>query len=164
MQWHLVNIAAGLLVFFLSSRAIYIFTVNLYAKRFLRRFELTVEELLYSYEEITYFVNIPSNNPHTLNARKEDLFLSMMYTSPFFPKLKGVNVYQRMGPHQKTLIAYLPVERYCIPLLRIFLFRGQMSKEAYRRIVACKLHQKQTESEIIEEVYTQMRRSNRFVS
>lgn len=163
MQWHLLSVLLCLLTLVLSSKWMYRMTVSLFAKRLLRRYDLTIQGLLYSYEEITYFVNIPTNNPDILHARKEDLFLTMEYTSILFPKIKGVHVYQKTGPNQKMLIAYLPVARYCIPLLRIFILRGQMKKEEYDRIVACKLHQKQTAQEILEEVYSQMRRRNRFV-
>jgi hypothetical protein len=164
MIWHLVSILIAIITFLLSSRLIYKLTVKLYAKRILTPLELSIEHLQYSYEELTYYVNIPTNNPDILQAKKEDLILRREFSSTLFPRIKGIHIYLRTGPHQQMMIAYLPVDRYCIPLLRIFLLRNQISKEAYNRIVACKLLQKQTAQEILEEVYQQLRRANRYVS
>lgn len=164
MLWHLISIVFVIVTFLVSSRPIYKLTMTLYARRILAPLELSIEQLKYSYEELTYYVNIPTNNPVILQSKKEDLMFRMEFSSMLFPTVEGIHIDLRTGPNQRMMIAYLPVDRYCIPLLRIFLLRNQMSKAVYNRIVACKLLQKQTAEEILEEVHQQLRRANRYIS
>lgn len=133
------------------------------SRRILNRYGLKLEELHYSFEDITYLVHVPTQNPALLEARLEDLYCRKEFVSFLYPRIKGVRIYAKTRQEGDIPVAYLPIDRYTLPVLRLLQMKGYLDEETYRRISGCKLVHPGTLKEIMSEVYRQLRTTDRFL-
>jgi hypothetical protein len=139
----------------LSSRFFYVMELKSYAKKLKQSLGVSVIELDYSFDQMVYFVSLPSNSPIIKNAKREDISIEYDYTSFFFPKLSGISIYIH-NKREKEMLAYLSIKDFRLPKLDQMLEGGKLSEKEYLKVSMYKLIHENTMKEISEEVYKQI--------
>lgn len=140
----------------ISNRFFYFLEVKTVAVRITKSLGLNIVDLDYSFEQIVYFVSLPSNIPDIKNAKQEDLVIKLDYKSLFFPRLVGIKIYIRTDK-EDIIISYLPIKDFRFPVLDQILEQGKINEDDYLKISTYKLIHQRTLQEIAEEAYNQIR-------
>ncbi|MNO23752.1 hypothetical protein D3C76_135590 [compost metagenome] len=140
----------------LSSRYFCLVEMKAVAKRITKSLGLNILDLDYSFEQIVYFVSLPSNIPTLKNAKPENLVIKLDYRSLFFPRLLGIKIYIKTD-EEDIIISYLPIKDFRLPMLDQILEQGKINEEDYLKISTYKLIHQTTLREIAEESYKQIR-------
>lgn len=147
------------LVFFmvsaLTSRPLYNLSQKHYSNRVTAHYGFKVSELHYSYDQMIYFISMPTNLPYIKNALKEDLVIEQDYSSYFFPVLKGIKISLKQNG-ENMYLAYLPIGNFRLPHLDKLQHEGTIDEQTYLRISTSKLLDPGTLQEVREEVYKQL--------
>ncbi|UOY94348.1 hypothetical protein MUG87_09770 [Ectobacillus sp. JY-23] len=163
IQFSLLLTCTFIGIILLSGRFFYALELKRFTNKLLRMHCHSVLDLDFSFEQMVYFVSLPSNIPAICNADKADLVVEFDYTSLLFPSLAGIQI--RVKTEQDNrLLAYLPIKDFRLPALDQLLERGKIDKEAYLKIARYKLMHKQTIMEILEEVHKQMTTNRSTIS
>jgi hypothetical protein len=91
----IVFILASLIFFMasaLTSRPLYNLSQKYYSYRVTAYYGFKVSDLHYSYDQMIYFISMPTTLPYIKDALKEDLVIEQDYSSYFFPVLKGIKI------------------------------------------------------------------------
>ncbi|MBA9084653.1 hypothetical protein FHR92_001114 [Fontibacillus solani] len=144
----------GLLL--LSSRFFCFVEMKSVAVRITKSLGLNIVDLDYSFEQIVYFVSLPSNIPTLKNAKQEDLVIKLDYRSLFFPRLTGIKIFIKTE-EEDIIISYLPTKDFRLPVLDQILEQGKINRDDYLKISTYKLIHQTTLNEIAEESYKQIR-------
>lgn len=139
----------------LTSRPFYILSQIYYSKRVTKQYGFKVSDLHYSYDQMVYFISLPTTLPYIKEALKEDLIIEQDYSSYFFPLLRGVKVSLKQNG-EKLFLAYLPIGNFRLPHLDKLQQDGTIDKQTYIRISTSKLLHRNTLKEVREEVYKQL--------
>jgi hypothetical protein len=139
----------------LTSRPLYNLSQKLYANRVTVQYGFRVSELHYSYDQMIYFISMPTTLPYIKNALKEDLIIEQDYTSYFFPVLKGIKISLKQN-EDNLYLAYLPIGNFRLPHLDKLQQEGTIDEQTYLRISTSKLLDPGTLQEVREEVYKQL--------
>ncbi|MNO85493.1 hypothetical protein D3C76_768660 [compost metagenome] len=140
----------------LSSRFFCFVEMKSVAVRITKSLGLNIVELDYSFEQIVYFVSLPSNIPTLKNAKQEDLVIKLDYRSLFFPRLTGIKIFIKTE-EEDIIISYLPTKDFRLPVLDQILEQGKINRDDYLKISTYKLIHQTTLNEIAEESYKQIR-------
>lgn len=147
------------LVFFmvsaLTSRPLYNLSQKHYSNRVTAHYGFKVSELHYSYDQMIYFISMPTTLPYIKNALKEDLVIEQDYSSYFFPVLKGIKISLKQNG-ENMYLAYLPIGNFRLPHLDKLQHEGTIDEQTYLRISTSKLLDPGTLQEVREEVYKQL--------
>lgn len=146
-----------------SSQFFYKLALKSYATRLADKLTIDILQLNFSYEQMVYFVSLPSNLPLIKDSKKTDLQIECEYSSVFFPKLTGIKVSIHRGSESLTL-SYLPIKDFRLPKLDQLLEQGAISEIDYLRLSTWKLIHPKTLNEIINEVYKQIEGRNKMQS
>jgi hypothetical protein len=139
----------------LTSRPLYNLSQKHYSKRVTAYYGFQVSELHYSYDQMIYFISMPTTLPYIKNALKEDLIIEQDYSSYFFPVLKGIKI--SLKQHGENMyLAYLPIGNFRLPHLDKLQQEGTIDEQTYLRISTSKLLDPGTLKEVREEVYKQL--------
>ncbi|RCX17782.1 hypothetical protein DFP94_108143 [Fontibacillus phaseoli] len=125
------------------------------ARKLSRTFHLEIPNMDYSFEQIVYFISLPTNIPSIRNASRDNLVIKLDYKSLIFPRLSGLKMYIK-SEKEKILLAYLPIKDFRLPALDQILKQGKINESDYRNMSTCKLIHPATLKEINEEVYQQI--------
>lgn len=139
----------------LTSRPIYNLSMKNYTKRVTSKFGFKVADLHYSYDQMIYFISLPTTLPYVKTAVKEDLIIEKDYSSFFFPVLKGIKISLFVND-QKIYLAYLPIGNFRLPHLDKLQQDGKIDEQAYLKISTSKLLHPRTQKDVSEEVYKQL--------
>jgi hypothetical protein len=142
-------------VMVLSSRFFYNLELKSYTKKISKVLQLDILELSYSFDQMVYFISLPSNLAIISNARKEDVYIKCEYTSFYLPELVGIRIYIQ-SQQEDLLLAYLPIKDFRLPKLDSLLEQGSINEAEYLKISMNKLIHPATLTEITEEVYKQL--------
>jgi hypothetical protein len=149
----------GVLIFLmtaaLTSRYLYSFSMKSYSRQITAHFGFKVSELHYSYDQMIYFISLPTTLPYVKSAVKEDLVIEQDYSSFFYPVLKGIRI-SLNDKGQKLYLAYLPIGNFRLPHLDKLQNDGQIDEQTYLKISISKLLHPKTLQEVREEVYKQL--------
>jgi hypothetical protein len=149
----------GVLVFLmttaLTSRRLYNFSMKSYSRQVTAHFGFKVSELHYSYDQMIYFISLPTTLPYVKSAVKEDLIIEQDYSSYFYPVLKGIRI-SLNDKGQKLSLAYLPIGNFRLPHLDKLQNEGSIDEHTYLKISTSKLLHPKTLQEVREEVYKQL--------
>ncbi|MNW36959.1 hypothetical protein D3C74_139830 [compost metagenome] len=140
----------------LSSRFFCFVEMKSVAVRITKSLGLNIVDLDYSFEQIVYFVSLPSNIPTLKNAKQEDLVIKLDYRSLFFPRLTGIKIFIKTE-EEDIIISYLPTKDFRLPVLDQILEQGKINRDDYLKISTYKLIHQTTLNEIAEESYKQIR-------
>ncbi|SDF60247.1 hypothetical protein SAMN04488542_11391 [Fontibacillus panacisegetis] len=140
----------------LSSRFFCFVEMKSVAVRITKSLGLNIVDLDYSFEQIVYFVSLPSNIPTLKNAKQEDLVIKLDYRSLFFPRLTGIKIFIKTE-EENIIISYLPTKDFRLPVLDQILEQGKINRDDYLKISTYKLIHQTTLNEIAEESYKQIR-------
>ncbi|WP_102262924.1 hypothetical protein [Mesobacillus jeotgali] len=147
------------LVFFmvsaLTSRPLYNLSQKHYSNRVTAHYGFKVSDLHYSYDQMIYFISMPTTLPYIKNALKEDLVIEQDYSSYFFPVLKGIKISLKQNS-ENMYLAYLPIGNFRLPHLDKLQHEGTIHEQTYLRISTSKLLDPGTLQEVREEVYKQL--------
>jgi hypothetical protein len=138
-----------------TSRFFYIFDLKTLAKKLTSSLQIDVLNLDFSFEQMVYFIALPSNIPSIKNAKIEDLIIEHDYTSLFFPKLAGIKIRIHSDP-EKRILAYLPIKGFRLPTLDRMLEQGKINDSTYLKISTFKLIHPSTLKDISDEVFKQL--------
>ncbi|MEH7443763.1 hypothetical protein V7201_15730 [Bacillus sp. JJ1122] len=139
----------------LTSRPFYDFSMKKYTKRVTSKFGFKVSDLHYSYDQMIYFISLPTTLPYVKAADKEDLIIEQDYSSFFYPVLKGIKISLKFN-EQKLYLAYLPIGNFRLPHLDKLQQEGDIDEQIYLKISTSKLLHPKTLNEVREEVYKQL--------
>lgn len=139
----------------LTNRYFYFWELKSSTLKLARELNLNIFELNFSFEQMVYFISLPTNIPTIKNAKLNDIVIEFDYISPFFPKLSGIKISIQSITEKRTL-AYLPTKLFRLPALSQLLQQGKISIEDYLKISSYKLIHPSTIEEIKKEVYLQL--------
>lgn len=139
----------------LTSRPFYDFSMKKYTKRVTSKFGFKVSDLHYSYDQMIYFISLPTTLPYVKAADKDDLLIEQDYSSFFYPVLKGIKISLKSNG-QKLYLAYLPIGNFRLPHLDKLQQEGGIDEQTYLKISTSKLLHPKTLTEVREEVYKQL--------
>ncbi|WP_079509143.1 hypothetical protein [Mesobacillus jeotgali] len=139
----------------LTSRPLYNLSMKNYCKRVTNQYGFNVSDLHYSYDQMIYFISLPTTLPYIKAAVKEDLIIEQDYTSYFYPVLKGVKISLEHNG-DKLYLAYLPIGNFRLPHLDKLQQEGSIDEQAYLKISTTKLLQPDTLQEVRDEVFKQL--------
>lgn len=142
-------------IILLTSRFFYFTELKSMTQKLTRLHGFDIIGLDYSFEQIVYFVSLPSNLPTIKYAKLENIVIKHSYQSLFFPNLTGIKIVIHTEMENLTL-AYLPIKDFRLPALDQLLERGKIDEVDYLKISTCKLIHPKTLKEISDEVYKQM--------
>jgi hypothetical protein len=139
----------------LSGSFFYKMELKAFTSKALKTLSLKVIELDFSFEQMVYFISLPSNLPVVKSARKDDLSLELEYSSLFFPRLTGVKIYIKTNG-EYVIISYLPIKDFRLPKLDQLLESGKINQSDYVKISSTKLMHPSTLNQIKDEVHKQL--------
>ncbi|SDJ36249.1 hypothetical protein [Salimicrobium halophilum] len=139
-----------------TGRFFYFREINKSIERKMSQFHMNLEEIECSFEQIVYFVTLPSHLPLMQTTTKDDIHLQYDMEKGLFPKLIGLKVYIDSG-EERRMIAYLPMEQFRIPKLDRLYVKRELTGEMYQKTAAAKVMLVCTQEEIKEEVYHQLK-------
>ncbi len=139
----------------ITSRLFYMLELKRYTKKVVKKVGLDIIHLDYSFEQMVYFISLPSSSPWITDASKDNISIEYDYQSFTFPDLLGVKIFIKT-PMEKRMLAYLPIKAFRLPSLDQILEQGKITDSDYRKISTYKLTHLSTLNEIKEEVYKQI--------
>lgn len=139
----------------LTGRYFYFWELKSFTKKITRLLGLNILNLDFSFEQMVYFISLPSNLPIIKNAKKEDIEIEFDYASLFFPMLAGIKIVIKTDP-EKRILAYLTIKDFRLPTLDQLQENGKIDEAAYLKISTYKLIHPSTLKEISDEVYKQL--------
>lgn len=149
-----------LLILVIGGRYFYGLMLQPEARRLARRHGLNVYELACPFEQIIYFVSMPSQVPEIRHADKGNLVIKPDYRSLLFPQLAGLKIFIRTGG-EPILLAYLAMKDFRLVTLDQLLEQKAIGEAEYRKLAACKLIHPSTLEEISDEVSQQIQRGRK---
>lgn len=144
------------LTILLSSRYFYLLDIKMQAKKIMKRLDINIAELNYSFEQISYFYTLPSNITALKDAKKENILIEYDYDSVLFQQLKGIKIYVKHGSSNNLLLAYLTISDFRLPSLDVLMDNRRIDATSYLKISVYKLIHPVTINQIKEEVYKQI--------
>ncbi|WP_404406056.1 hypothetical protein [Jeotgalibacillus malaysiensis] len=151
----LLNIIAFTAVFLMTARPLYLRSLKVKAERVAKRLGLSLNEFVYSYEQMVFFTALPSHLSQLKHADIEDITLKLDFHSMFFPRLKGVKVVITKGSHPFDL-AYLPIKDFRLPALDRLSSESHLSNKEYLMVSSYIASNPRTLLEIKQEVFNKM--------
>ncbi|WLR57030.1 hypothetical protein LC048_09240 [Mesobacillus subterraneus] len=139
----------------LTSRPLYNLSRKRYSNRVTAQYGFKVSDLHYSYDQMIYFISMPTTLPYIKNSLMEDLVIEQDYSSYFFPVLKGIKISLKQNG-ENMYLAYLPIGNFRLPHLDKLQHEGIIDEQTYLRISTSKLLDPGTLKEVREEVYKQL--------
>jgi hypothetical protein len=139
----------------LSGPLFYKVELKAFTNKALKALSLKVVELDFSFEQMVYFISLPSNLPVIKSAKKDDLSLELEYSSLFFPRLTGVKIYIKTNG-EYVIVSYLPIKDFRLPKLDQLLESGKINQSEYVKISSTKLMHPSTLNQIKDEVHKQL--------
>jgi hypothetical protein len=139
----------------LSGHLFYKMEMKAFTNKVLKNLSLQIVELDFSFEQMVYFISLPSNLPVIKTAKKDDLSLELEYSSLFFPRLTGVKIYIKTKG-EYVIISYLAIKDFRLPKLDQLLETGKINQSDYLKISSSKLMHPSTLNQIKDEVYKQL--------
>lgn len=157
----ILSIAIFVITTFFGSKHFYYLYLRTFSNKALAKLDLQLADLNFSFEEITYLIALPSNNPVIATASREDLHFKKESLSLLYPTIEGIKIFVKNIERGDQMIAYLSTDNFRLPLLEKSLYTNEISEEVYHKICSYKLIHPSTLNEILDEVYLQIR-SNRY--
>lgn len=143
-----------------TGRYFYCLELRAASRRLTRKLGLDILKQDYSFEQIVYFISLPSNMPAVRHAGRDNLIIKLDYRSLFFPRLSGLKIYIQAG-HERIAVAYLRIKDFRLPALDQILEQGRINESDYLKMSTCKLIHPVTLNEISDEVYRQIQLGRR---
>ncbi|MBU9720979.1 MULTISPECIES: hypothetical protein [Bacillaceae] len=143
-------------IILLSSRPFMYWVLRWKTERRLRKFQTSLDDLHFSFEELAYFVSLPNRMPLLASARFEDIVCEPDFVSFLFPKLKGLKFYVRKN-NEELLIAYIYVKHFRSPYFDTLVFKNKINDQQYHEMNEYILLEPSTQKAFLEEVYSRVK-------
>ncbi|MFD2670000.1 hypothetical protein [Marinicrinis sediminis] len=163
LLWLLVQLTFFFLLFIVLNQWMYRKAIHLYSLVLLRKLKIDLNTASYSFNELTFRIHHPSHNPRILEAQPDQIRIIEDFTDGFCPRIEGLRVLLHDGDNENAEIAYFPIERFCIPILRQMMFEGKVSLHTYNTLCRFKIMQRSTHQEVLEETFRLLHRKNRYI-
>ncbi|WP_416149775.1 hypothetical protein ACM26V_01900 [Salipaludibacillus sp. HK11] len=121
-----------------------------------------IQDIHYSFEELTYFVSLPNRNPVIYHSELSHFQAKPSYRSFIFPVHEGLITTLHRG-NQDINIAFMSVDQFRIPLLERWRHERKINEKEYMEMKSYVLIHKLTRAAFIEEAYRQIRRDDRIL-
>ncbi|WP_114164971.1 hypothetical protein [Exiguobacterium sp. TNDT2] len=135
-----------------TSRPSYRFVTGSVANRHAEALGVSLKDVSFSFDQMVYFIALPTTIPEVRDAMKEELVVEPYYESYFFPEVNGVQVSVKSGS-AVIPIAYLPIDDFSLPVLDRHLEAGKVNERVNRTIRAHMIVHERTLAAIRDEVY-----------
>lgn len=142
-----------------TARFFYLHALKLFSKKLSKKLKVELLDLDYSFEQMIYFVSLPSNLPIIRNAPEESITIELDYRLLFFPKLSGVKVFVK-SEMETMYLAYLSIHDFRLPALDQMLEQGKIDDDDYLKMSAYMVSHPSVLLEMKEEVYKQIQFTN----
>lgn len=139
----------------LSTRICYLWILRWNVKREAKRLGISLSEMSFSFEQMVYFIALPTTIPEIRDASKEQLYITPYYESYFFPEVDGIQVSVKTKDGTIPL-AYLPVNDFSLPLLDRYVEAKQVDERTNQMMRAHLLIHPRTLRAIQDDVYFQL--------
>lgn len=136
----------------LSSRPCYLFILHHIAKREAAALHISLKDASFSFDQMVYFIALPTTVPEVRDAMKEELIVTPYYESYFFPDVNGIQVSVKSG-QEVIPITYLPIDDFSLPILDRHLEARTIDVRTNRIIRAHMIVHNRTLEAIRDEVY-----------
>lgn len=136
----------------LTSRPSYRFVTGTVAKRQALALRVSLNDISFSFDQMVYFIALPTTIPEIRDAAKEELIVEPYYESYLFPEVNGVQVFVK-SKEGLISIAYLPIDDFSLPVLDRYLEAGTIDERVNRTIRAHMIVHERTLEAIRDEVY-----------
>jgi|GEM_PF-5913453 len=136
----------------LTSQPCYRFVTGNLARRHAAILGVSLKDVSFSFDQMVYFIALPTTIPEVRDAVKEELVVEPYYDSYFFPEVNGVQVSVK-SESAVIPIAYLPIDDFSLPVLDRYLETGKINERANRTIREHMIVHDRTLEAIREEVY-----------
>lgn len=147
--------AIYIVILLFTSRLFYLQALKMFSEKMSRKLQVDLLKLDYSFEQMIYFVSLPSNLPIIRNAPKESIKIELDYSLLFFPKLSGVKV-SVISEMETMYFAYLSINDFRLPALDQLLEQGKIDDEDYLKMSAYMVSHPSILREMKEEVFKQI--------
>lgn len=138
-----------------TAKYFYLLNIKTATNRFLKKKQENLMELHYSFEQIIYFYQLPSNISLIKHATQDQLTLKYDYSNVPFVQLNGIYLQIETG-NDPIILAYLPIKNFMLPYLDEKRKDGEISESLITKISIAKLIHEKTLQEIKNEVYNQI--------
>lgn len=136
----------------LSSRPCYLFILRHIAKREAAALRISLQDVSFSFDQMVYFIALPTTIPEVRDARKDELIIEPYYESHFFPDVNGIQVSVKSG-QEVIPITYLPIDDFSLPILDRYLETRTIDERTNRIIRAHVIVHERTLQAIRDEVH-----------
>lgn len=140
----------------LTSRPCYLFVLSHIAKREAAILHVSLKDVSFSFDQMVYFIALPTTIPEVRDARKDELIIEPYYESYFFPDVNGIQVSVKSG-QEVIPLTYLPIDDFSLPILDRYLEARTIDERANRIIRAHVIVHDRTLQAIRDEVYHHLR-------
>ncbi|WP_078555700.1 hypothetical protein [Bacillus alkalicellulosilyticus] len=151
-QLGFIILFCSLFILWITSKPFYYLSLRLHMKRVSRKLNFRYKDLHHSFEQMVYFINLPSHLPEVIDAKKEDIELKIDIRGLFYPEVNGIKVFLT-NKNKSLFIAYIPVEDFRMPLLDKLEKEKKINEEDYRKIGTFKLLHPKTLLEMKEDIF-----------
>lgn len=158
----MILIMLALSVTILLSRYLMRFMVRIKCQRLLEKLSIKVEDIHFSFEELTYFISLPNRNPDFYDAKQDQFRTDIEFEGFIFPEIKGlmIELFNLQEYHQ---VAYMSLELLRIPILERWRYEKKISIQEYYELRAFILTHSNASKLFIEEVIRQIQRDDRIL-
>jgi len=157
----LANFLAIMGVTFLS-RPFFQYLIKWKSEKKFASFDTSINDIHFSFEELTYFVSLPNRNPLIFNAEINKFQAKPVYRSFLFPIHEGLMITMNHST-EDTNIAFMACGHFRIPLLERWRHEKKINEKEYEEMRSYVLIHKRTRSVFIDEVYRQIRRDDKIL-
>jgi hypothetical protein len=146
----------------LLSRPSYQYLIKWKSEKKFAKFNTTIKDVHFSFEELTYFVSLPNRNPKIFHADIKRFEAKPVYRSFIFPVLEGLMI-TKADSEQNINIAFMAWKHFRIPLLERWRHEQKINEKEYEEMRSYILMHNQTKLAFIEEAYRQIRRNDKIM-
>lgn len=144
------------------SRSFFQYLIIWKSEKKLTKLKISIIDVNFSFEELTYFVSLPNRNPEIFNVDIKKIQAKPVYRSFLFPIHEGLMITVNKS-EEDTNIAYMAWENFRIPLLERLKHEQKINEKEYIEMRSYVLIHKQTRAAFINEAYRQIRRDDKIM-
>ncbi|WP_280768161.1 hypothetical protein [Salipaludibacillus daqingensis] len=146
----------------LFSRSFFQFLIKRRSEKKFTKLHTMINDVHFSFEELTYFVSLPNRNPDIFNAKINHFHAKPVFRSFIFPVHEGLMITVNESD-QVLNIAFMDWKHFRIPLLERWRHEQKINEKEYEEMRSYVLMHKRTRKAFIEEAYRQIRRDDRIL-
>lgn len=154
-RYFLLIIILTTLTIIFTAKYFYLLHVRIITIRTLKKHQVVLADLHYSFEQIVFFHTLPSQIEAINKAKRNQFRLKYDYDEFIFIKLNGIYI-EIETDDEPIILAYLPLKNFMLPFLDEKINEGTIDHPLSKKISLAKAIHPDTSKEMINEVYNQV--------